>query len=134
MTGDTARTITEDELAEALRELKIGREDENTFYPAVAGAVFAAVERSREPEYEPGAMYHDPEGRLYLRTAGGWLWLDRLGAGEPRPDDWVELPLRKLVPAPDRDVIYATLADGIERESVDLLADRIVRLLEERHE
>lgn len=131
-------TITRDELAEALRGLKITPEDENTFYPAVADAIFGKVQRNREPEYEPGSIYRDPEGRIYLRTnTGGWLWLDPVGAGEPRPDDWVERPLRKLVPGGldetviERGAVAAVIAKGIlGNESSDVIIHRIGQLLD----
>jgi hypothetical protein len=67
-----------------------------------------------------------------MRVSGLKAWLRVMddGTTEVRPDAWVERPLRRLVPAPARDAIYATLADGVERETCDQLTDRIMRLLE----
>lgn len=79
-------------------------------------------------------MYRDPEGRLYLRTAArGWLWLDPIDTAEPRPDDWVERPLRKLVPEharPDRTAVRAAIQAWANGSDYLDLADRICKLLE----
>ena len=52
--------------AEALRDLQITPEGENTFYPAVAEAIPERARRSREPEYKPGAMYQCADGKNWL--------------------------------------------------------------------
>jgi hypothetical protein len=127
-----SESITREELADAMRGLKITPEDENTFYPAVADAIFAAAQRNREPEYEPGEIYQSGDGRrweFYSDEDGqrGWLLPGQVAK---YGFDFPSRPLRRLVPAPSRDAIYATLALGIERENADQLTGRICQLLE----
>lgn len=94
MTG-IPETITRDELAEALRGLKITPEDENTFYPAVADAIFEKAKRSREPEYEPGSMYCCARGDVWQFIGGEW---ETPGVSGSVPFTVPARPLRKLVP------------------------------------
>jgi hypothetical protein len=131
-------SITRDELADALRGLKITPEDENTFYPAVADAIFGHVKRHRESRHKPGA-YGDAEGNLYMRVPGlnAWLRVMDDGTTEVRPDDWVERPLRKLVPEgpqgakPSHFDVLAEIVTGLGHDETDKqLAARICNLLE----
>lgn len=87
-------TITRAELAAVFRE-------GFPFNPAgshlaAADQVFAHVARSREPEYEPGAVCQDASGQVWLRCAGR-MWLAFGKAGE-HSDNFPKRPLRKLVP------------------------------------
>lgn len=135
MTETAPGAITRDELADALAALKITPEDENTFYPAVADAIFAHVARNREPR--PGA-YEDPEGSMYVRVHGldAWLRVMDDGTTEVRPDDWPERPLRRLVPEPepvkpDREAIAREIFEGWRRNRApDEIAAGVCRLLE----
>lgn len=142
---ETPETITRDELAEALRGLKITPEDENTFYPAVADAIFEKAKRNREPEYEPGAVYQDADGGVWVyqpqgHDGGLCCWLSPGTQGvwssvSPRR------PLRKLVPEGSQasGLSYAGVRRevfrGIENgETASMIADRIFKLLEADHE
>lgn len=121
----TPETITRDELAEALRGLKITPEDENTFYPAVADAIFEKAKRNREPEYEPGAMYQDADGKFWLyspdRPEVHWAdcpWVHPGSAGAYSLNS-PERPLRKLVPEGSQ-----AQMDGLDGEALDELLKR----------
>jgi hypothetical protein len=128
--AEGAESITRDELRAAVGRLGwyVQRGEPST-HPA--DRIIRDVERHREPRHEPGA-YEDSDGNLHVRVPGlnAWLRVMDDGTTEVRPDDWVERPLRKLVPAPSRDAIYATLANGAARDNVDQLTDRICKLLE----
>jgi hypothetical protein len=100
------------------------------------GEIFAVAQRNREPEYEPGGLYRDPSGRVYLRAASYWLWLDPIGAGRPASDNCVELPVDKLVPEGSqaarlsRESVVSALCDARNFEDdVEQTADRICKLL-----
>src|ERR1035441_8836079 len=131
----TPESITREELADAMRGLKITPEDENTFYPAVANAIFAAAQRNREPEYEPGDDYEAADGMRWRRTRdGAWMMLAEEG---PAPHDPPERPLRKLVPEgsqsakPSHFDVLAEIVTGLGHDETDKqLADRICKLLE----
>lgn len=133
-TTDLPETITRDELAEALRGLKITPEDENTFYPAMAEAIFGKVRRNREPEYEPGEAYVDARGDNYLRSeTGGWVDYSTTW----HPHGGPKCPLRKLVPEGsdetviERSAVAAVIAKGIlGDESSDVIIHRIGQLLD----
>jgi hypothetical protein len=131
--GAIPERITRGELRAAIDRLgwyePRGPEKGSSTHPA--DRIIRDVERHREPRHEPGA-YEDSEGNLHVRVPGlnAWLRVMDDGTTEVRPDDWVERPLRKLVPAPSRDAIYATLANGAARDNVDQLTDRICKLLE----
>ena len=127
-----AESITRDELALALRGLKITPEDENTFYPAVADAILERVRRNREPEYEPYEIYEGGNGRrweFYSDGDGqrGWLAtgeVTRYGFSYPAR------PLRKLVPLPSAAEIEEMLATEPAWIGGRQIAEAVVRLLE----
>lgn len=128
------QSITEAELAEALAELGVRTGNRDCFFPALAESIFGRVAAHREPGYEPGGIYLSPDGFRYMRLdgppSGCWMELHANGSTSHRGDGRPERPLRKLVPAPSRDAIYATLANGAARDNVDQLTDRICKLLE----
>ena len=133
MTG-TTETITRDELAEALARLKITPEDENTFYPAVAGAIFEQVLAQREPEYEPGAVYECARGDVWQFTRGAW---ETPGVSGPVPFGVPERPLCKLVREGSQAArlsyadVLAAIGMGMEHEEdYTQLAARVCKLLE----
>ena len=95
MTETAPGAITRDELADALAALKITPEDENTFYPAVAEAIFAHIARNREPEYVPGRAYEAADGSHLIRSQIG-DWVD--GSGTRHSHAGPYRPLRRLVP------------------------------------
>jgi hypothetical protein len=142
-TGTAPEAITRDELADALAALRITPEDENTFYPAVADAIFMKVRRSREPGYEPGEMYRDADGGFWLyqpernyACSGSWAdcpWL-KPGDGAAYSLNSPKLPLRRLVPEhahPDSAAILAgIIAWTSESNQYKVLAERICKLLE----
>jgi hypothetical protein len=108
-----AESITEDELAEALRnagqfvDLSKGLRGlfEHAGEERLATCLFGYVKRHlREPEYKPGEIYLSPDGFRYMRLAGPpsgcWMELHANGSTSHRGDGRPELPLRKLVPIP----------------------------------
>jgi hypothetical protein len=133
-------TITEAELAEALRDLQITPEDENTFYPAVASAIFERAKRSREPEYEPGQIYEDIVGARYLCWYGRpllqWVRIFPDGAVQECHHDAPVRPLRKLVPEADlpkldREVMAEEILAGFRSNRAPVeIAARICTLME----
>jgi len=79
----TPEAITEAELADAFcRNGANGGKAASV----LAAEIFAFVSSSREPEYEPGAMYRD---------ANGDLWLYEPGASDAKPGSWAECPWLK---------------------------------------
>jgi hypothetical protein len=57
----TAETITSEELEAALSELGV-RVNADAYFPELGRNIFEYVKAHREPEYEPGGKYEDPDG------------------------------------------------------------------------
>lgn len=105
-----------------------------------ADAIWDDIAAHREPEYEPGGLYRDARGDPWLYEpeakaadpGGSWAecpWL-KPGSAGAFSRGTPKRPLRKLVPVPSRDAIYATLANVEWPGNCDQLTGRIVRLLE----
>lgn len=127
-------TITLEELAAAFRD---GCPFTATVNAATAAEqIYAHALRSREPEYEPGGKYEDPDGVCFERTsAGEWI---TTGSAGVYPHDYPDRPLRRLVP--ERPGIHldqqcygavlGALADGTEHgEDYTDLAARVMNAL-----
>jgi hypothetical protein len=115
VTEQQPQSITEAELAEALRELNLMAGSASIFYPAIAQAIVSHVKRRREPEYEPGGIYLSPDGFRYMRLAGPpsgcWMELHANGSTAMRGDRRPELPLRKLVPKGSQEAAAVLVAE-----------------------
>jgi hypothetical protein len=104
-----AESITEDELAEALRnagqfvDLSKGLRGlfEHAGEERLATCLFGYVKRHlREPEYKPGEIYADPEGRAWFRMRGDddgpdWRFCE---SGTLYSNHYPERPLRRMIP------------------------------------
>jgi hypothetical protein len=123
-----AESITEDELEQYFQRVQSVR---NVMGGASleAARIVRDIKAHREPEYEPGRIYQDASRQPFYRCPdGSWLWLPE---SKPFSDHTPNRPLRKLVPEPSRDAIYATLANGAVREwSYYEVRDTIVAGLE----
>jgi hypothetical protein len=123
----TADTITREELTGALKRRGLS---------SLADYLFDDIVRDREPEYEPGGKYEDPDGVCFERTsAGEWI---TTGSASVYAHDYPDRPLRRLVP--ERPGIHldqqcygavlGALADGTERgDDYTDLAARVMNAL-----
>lgn len=130
--GQSPESITEAELAEALREIA-GRNQADLVPvacpPQTARAIFGIIQDRREPKYEQGRMYQDANGRIWLyqpernyADAGSWAdcpWL-KPGDAAAYSLNSPKRPLCKLVPegSPlsehERDLVHADLGKLLE--------------------
>jgi hypothetical protein len=129
-------TITQDELAGALRERT--RRCGGTYLvvsdmPEAAAEIFEMALSLRKPEYEPGQIYEDIVGARYLCWYGRpllqWVRIFPDGAVQECHHDAPVRPLRKLVPLPDHAAVLAEIVAWDGGRYADL-ADRICKLLE----
>ena len=129
MTDPAPETITEAELAEALRNAgsiaDLSKGLRGLFEPGtddLAARIFGYVAEHREPAYEPGEVYQSPGGVKFYRLReyeDGRVWLD-IDADETVRHEVPGRPLRKLVPqgSPlsehERDLIHADLGQLLD--------------------
>jgi hypothetical protein len=120
-------TITQDELAEALRRRSYLPDPDR-----YAREILADVVAHREPGYEPGRFYLDDIGQVFYRCLGNGNGWSLMPNGSPYPHDYPVRPLRKLVPGPVRPAHAAVLAEIVAWDGGRYgdLADRICKLLE----
>lgn len=116
VTDPAPETITEAELAEAIRHPDVFYHARCLPVDEQAAAIFEHALSRRAPRWKPGA-YEDGEGNLHVRVHGLSAWLRVMddGTTEVRPDSWVDSPVRRLVPEgspladSERDLIRAGL-------------------------
>lgn len=140
-----AETITREELARALRDHMCSSFDGLAVFASpekAAADLFEIAHRSREPEYELGRAYEDPERNIWVfgQTASipaepGWL---RPGSsGRLFEFDVPRRPLRRLVPEPSwlPEAVIRAVADVLteytERERAEDATGRICKLIRE---
>jgi hypothetical protein len=135
---DTPESITRDEL-EAYYKRMTHAGGELT--EGAADRVFANILAHREPEYEPGAMYRDADGKIWLylpernyACAGSWAdcpWL-KPGDAASYSLNSPKRPLHRLVPEAPRpseaDVLAVIVAWTNESNLYQNLAYRMCRL------